>query len=83
MKVQLEMKLKLMDSHTVLSPNLIGFNDVIIINPSNSLSYNITVQCPAGYQTSNLTEKCIQLAGNEYRTDDEKRDDNNTIDNDG
>ena len=58
-------------------------SDVITINPLSSLPYNITVTCPTGYQIDNLTGKCIQVPGDGYRTDGEKCDDNNTIDNDG
>ena len=44
---------------------------------------NITVTCPDGYQASVLTGKCIEVAGNGYRTISEACDDNNTINDDG
>ena len=57
--------------------------NVIVINPGSNLPYNITVVCPDGYDVSNFTGNCIQVAGNGFRTDSEKCDDNNTVDGDG
>ena len=48
-----------------------------------SAPYNVTVTCPDGYDVSNFTGNCIQVAGNGFRTDSEKCDDNNTVDGDG
>ena len=46
-------------------------NDIIVINPTSSLPYNITVTCPDGYEQNATTDKCIEVAGNGFRTGSE------------